>query len=277
LSALSSSGQPAAPTRHGYASADTYPRHDVSEHGLSIGEYTGQSLRPSRRGLVVVVFVVAFGAAALVVALMWGNSSSNSGGKSTDPAVGNGAIPGSNADLPGSASVSGSATGSAAPSAGSAHTDITLKKQPPQPPLVNAGSNGSNAATPPTPVQPDDDGMITVHVGSDPVTGAEVLLDGKRLGATPLDIKIKRGTGMATLVVHSTKYGEATARVDTSGDFSKQMTLKKDDKLPVQQTPHDTHNPPKPPQPPQPPQPPPHKPNCQQPGPNMDPFTPVCK
>ncbi len=284
LSALASSAQPSAPTRHGYASAsaDAYPRYDANEDGQTIGEYTGQSLRPNRRGLVVAVFVLALGAAALVVALMWGNGSSNSGGKSSDPAVGNGAIPGSNADLPGSASVSGSGamgTGSAALSAGSAHTDIKKPpQQPPPPPLVNAGTNGSNAATPPTPptppVQPDDDGMITVHVGSDPVTGAEVLLDGKRLGTTPLDIKIKRGSGMATLVVRSTKFGEATAKVDTTGDFSKQMTLKKDDKAP--QTQHDTH-PPKPPQPPQPPQPPPHKPNCQQPGPNMDPFTPVCK
>jgi len=54
-----------------------------------------------------------------------------------------------------------------------------------------------------------------------------VLLAGKSIGTTPLDVKYKKGTGQAYLTVHRAKYVDVTTLIDLSGDFTKEVTLKK--------------------------------------------------
>jgi len=271
LNALSSGAQPASPTRHGYASVSeiSYPRYDSA--GEPQQELTGASLRPRRLGLVVVLVVLGIGVIALVVALA-GGGGDNSTAKGSDALVLGSATndTGSSAPMPPPTVSPPMPT----PVTGGSGAKVPVKQ--PVAPVTPTAPTHPVAPTPPTggSAAGDDDGMVAVHVGSEPVTGAEVLLDGKRLGTTPLDIKIKRGSGMATLTVRSAKYGEATARVDTSGDFSKQMTLHKDEpKPPVHDTPHVQQ------QPTHPTTTTTTKPKCQQPGPNMDPFSgvPVCK
>ena len=277
LSALAPPNQLAPPTHLGYASAAaagatnpndvSYPRFDVNDVP---SELAGEDLRPGRRGLVIAVVVLGAGVVALVIALISSSSGTRSNGAGSAAAIdpssdaslvagtaGAAGEPGSGAAIApslGSANDAlGASRGSASVGLGSAHAGSTTPKHDPKPLPTSVAATSS-----------EDDGMIAVHVAADPGTGAEVLLDGKHLGVTPLDIKIRRGTGMATLLVRSSKYGDATARVDTTGDFSKQMTLHKDDSS------HDTTHT-------QPPKPPTTtKPKCQQPGPNMDPYTPIC-
>jgi serine/threonine protein kinase len=104
---------------------------------------------------------------------------------------------------------------------------------PAEPPAV--GSDVGSAAVPapvPTPgsgsaeAQNDtSDDMITLHVDSKP-TGADVILAGTKLGITPLDKKLRRGTSTQTITVHLTGYVDATTKIDLSGDNSKNVTLK---------------------------------------------------
>jgi hypothetical protein len=65
---------------------------------------------------------------------------------------------------------------------------------------------------------------ISLHVVSSPA-GADVLLAGKPIGVTPLDVKIKRATGVQTLTLHRARYQDATTTVDLSGDCSRQLAL----------------------------------------------------
>jgi hypothetical protein len=129
---------------------------------------------------------------------------------------------------------------------------------------------------------------------------------------TPLDTKLHRGTKFTELTVHLAGYADVTSKIDLGGDFSKDVTLKtpaeaaepaagsatgsgsgsgnvKPDDAhaeehhprttehkplaktnpPEHEREHETHK--------QTPPPPPKPPKCQLPGPNLDPFVPVCK
>ena len=92
--------------------------------------------------------------------------------------------------------------------------------------------------------------MITVKVTSTPA-GAEVMLGGKTLGTTPLDVKVKRG-GSSTIVVRHPKYQDATTKVDLGTDVKRDLTLKKVPERAVET---------------------PKRPSCQPPG-QVDPFDP---
>ncbi|HWU91310.1 MAG TPA: PEGA domain-containing protein, partial [Kofleriaceae bacterium] len=70
------------------------------------------------------------------------------------------------------------------------------------------------------------DESIGIKVVSDP-DGADVLLSGKSIGTTPLETKIKKGTGQAYLTVHRAGYHDVTTLIDLTGDFSKEVVLKK--------------------------------------------------
>ena len=147
--------------------------------------------------------------------------------------------------------------------------------------------SGSDVAPPPAP----GDDQISVHVVSDPA-GADVLLNAKVIGSTPLDLKLKKGVGTSTLVVHKLHYKDEVSKLDLSGDFSKTVALRKlvDDKTAHRDPPHRDpppvhHEPPHehvaaPPKDPVTPTvaPPPKVPDCQVPG-QMDPFDkrPPCK
>jgi len=96
-----------------------------------------------------------------------------------------------------------------------------------------AGSDvGSAVAPAPAPgsgsaeAQSDiNDDMISLHVESKP-TGADVILAGTKLGITPLDKKLHRGTSTQTITVHLTGYVDAMTKIDLSGDNSKNVVLK---------------------------------------------------
>jgi hypothetical protein len=266
-------------TAHGYAS----PSQSNTSHARYEAEQSIADLRPSRRGLWIALAGMGV-AVVVIVIIVLSSGGGGSGSKDrttiednpvTSPGSGSGSskeatsppmpTPMPTPPMP-TPTHDGSGNGSAVVTNGSGSGSAATTKLPETPP------------TPPTPPangsasEPVDD-LISVHIASEPVIGADVYLDGKKLGVTPLDVKIKRGTGSATLVVKHPKYGEVSAKVDTTGDFSKQMALKlKDD----HKTP--THNPPPTNPPTHPPTPPTNtpKPRCQQPGPNMDPFTPVC-
>jgi len=55
--------------------------------------------------------------------------------------------------------------------------------------------------------------------------GADVLLAGKPIGTTPLDTKLKRTIGFATLTVHRAKYEDFTTTIDLREDFTRAVTL----------------------------------------------------
>ena len=101
--------------------------------------------------------------------------------------------------------------------------------------------------TPPPTPRPE---MINVKVTSTPA-GAEVMLGGKTLGTTPLDVKVKRG-GSSTIVVRHPKYQDATTKVDLGTDVKRDLTLKKVPERAVET---------------------PKRPSCQPPG-QVDPFDP---
>jgi serine/threonine protein kinase len=71
---------------------------------------------------------------------------------------------------------------------------------------------------------PVSDESIRIHVTSVP-PGADVLLAGKVIGTTPLDTKLQRSTGLATLTVHHARFVDQTATVDLSGDYQRELTL----------------------------------------------------
>ncbi len=172
------------------------------------------------------------------------------------------------------------------------------------PPMPSYPQKGSGAVAPvvaAVPAKGSDtsaDDLIAVHVETTPVPGAEIDLDGKLLGRSPLDIKLKRTSANGQLVVKMAGYVDSAAKVDLSGDFSKVIALKKDEpdapviaphRDPVPVAHHDptpthpaTRKDPGPsghkdPVPATHKDPGPKKADCQKPGPNLDPFKPVCK
>jgi hypothetical protein len=129
---------------------------------------------------------------------------------------------------------------------------------------------------------PPDDPMIGVHVESVP-SGAEVLIDAKSVGSTPLELKLKRRQGSATLVVHRAHFKDEVSKLDFMADFTKKVTLKKLVGEPPPKAPMPTKAPPithavkEPAKAPEPPKPAP-KEDCQPQG-QVNPFDtrPPCK
>ena len=162
-----------------------YPRY---QRGDSV--VAGLDLTPNRRPLYIGLGVVAL---AIVVAI-----AVFSGGGGKLPAVA-----ADDADV-------------AAPAA----EPVTATKSNTPPPMPTFATKGSGAvapgATKPGAKGSDEmtDDQIVVHVETPPVVGAEVDLDGKLLGKTPLDIKLKRVSASGQLVIKMLGYVDATAKVD---------------------------------------------------------------
>jgi hypothetical protein len=155
---------------------------------------------------------------------------------------------------------------------------------------------------PPAPPTPVDDAMVTVVLDSDP-PGADVLIAGSKIGTTPFEKKLKRGTKSQELTLRLAGHEDFVAKIDLAKDYENRKIklapisegsadtdeVEVDPKPPVTTTPKTTTpktttpktttpktttpkvTTPKPPPPP--------KPKCQPPGPNVDPFSgvPVCK
>jgi serine/threonine protein kinase len=84
--------------------------------------------------------------------------------------------------------------------------------------------SGSSAAA----VDTVDD-YIRIHLVSDP-RGADVLIAGTKVGITPFDGKLRRGTKIAPLVVHMSGYEDFTWKLDLAGEYRNDKI--KLDKLP---------------------------------------------
>ena len=276
------------PTHFGYASGAaagqpsgandlSYPRYEASGESEVPPDL---DVRPNRRLVYIILGVCGVALIALIALLAGGGSKPAAPAPPVDLAV----APGSD----------GSAAASEPSPRGPRPTV--------PPPMPSYPQKGSDAVVlPPVPAKGSDtsaDDLIAVHVETTPVPGAEIDLDGKPLGRSPLDIKLKRTSANGQLVVKMIGYVDATAKVDLSGDFSKVIALKKDEPdAPVVPPHHDpvvvpVHHDPTPHTPahkdPVPPghkdpvptghkDPTPKKPDCQKPGPNLDPFKPVCK
>jgi serine/threonine protein kinase len=70
---------------------------------------------------------------------------------------------------------------------------------------------------PPAPVA--DENMVSIHIVSDP-KGADVLIAGTKIGVTPLDTKLKRGTKITQLTVRLAGYQDVSTKIDLGGDYS---------------------------------------------------------
>jgi hypothetical protein len=77
------------------------------------------------------------------------------------------------------------------------------------------------APEPPAPKIDDDiadENMVSVIIHSDP-PGADVLIAGTRIGATPFESKLKRGTKVAPFTVQKDGFAPYTGRIDLSGEY----------------------------------------------------------
>jgi len=262
----SSSGQALSTgARPSYASVAGINANDISYPRYEPSQVEPENIRlKSRVPLVIAVAVLLIGAGVVLVIAFWGNGP-DAAITTTSPVV----TPGSDSQA---------VTNPVLPPT-PAPTEV--KEQP-------APVEGSGSDTAPAP----GDDMISVHVVSDPA-GADVLLNAKVIGSTPLDIKMKKGVGTSTLVVHKLHYKDEVSKLDLSGDFQKNVTLRKlvDEKTAHRDPPHRDppvvhHEPPhetphvSAPKDPVTPTvaPTPKVPDCQVPG-QMDPFDkrPPCK
>ncbi|MBV8758428.1 MAG: serine/threonine protein kinase [Deltaproteobacteria bacterium] len=69
---------------------------------------------------------------------------------------------------------------------------------------------------PPAPAVED---MVTIKIVSDPA-GADVLIAGQKIGVTPLDTKLKRGSKLQQLTIRMAGYQDITSKIDLGGDYS---------------------------------------------------------
>ena len=190
-------GMPIVSTRHGYASAPGMSRDNLSypRYERPADEDDEVKLKPNRRPLFIGLGIVLVGLAVLLVISL----TKNDVVKPVDTSV---------SDEPLGGSGSGNAIGSDG-SDGSADKAVAEVQN------VAPGSGSEDA-----------DESIAIHVVSDPA-GADVLLAGKPIGTTPLDIKYPRDARQVMLVVHKASYVDVETRIDLSGDFSKEVTLLK--------------------------------------------------
>jgi hypothetical protein len=244
----------------------SYPRYERSNESALVPALD-DSLKPNRRPIYIGLGVAGV-ALIIIIAMVAG------GGGGKTPVV----APAEDAAT--AAPGSDQATEPTEPEHEPEHVVVVPTKPAPGSNAAVLPPVGSDKPVAPTKGSSDDtapvaDDLIAVHIETPSVTGAEVELDGKLLGKTPLDIKVKRGSAMGQLIVKKDGYVEATRKVDLSGDFSKVITLSKKEEAVT--PPHHEQQPPH--HEVQPPHHEPQPPKCQKPGPNVNPFSniPICK
>ncbi|MEJ7597147.1 MAG: protein kinase [Kofleriaceae bacterium] len=195
-------GLPIVSTRHGYASAPGMSRSELAypRYEPPASDDDAVQLKPNRRPLVIGLAIVLAGLAVLLVISL----SKNDVVKKVDSSGSDGVIADPNAGERG-----------AMPIAAGGSVDARAIEQ------------GSGSAV------DDSENSISIHVISDP-PGADVLIAGKPIGTTPLDIKYPRGSRQVMLVVHKASFVDVETRIDLAGDFSKNVTLLKEEPTELQ-------------------------------------------
>jgi hypothetical protein len=89
----------------------------------------------------------------------------------------------------------------------------------PAPEETKMATQPNEVPKPPPPPVVADESMVTIHIVSDP-KGADVLVAGTKIGETPLDTKLKRGTKVAQLTVRLAGYEDVSTKIDRGGDYS---------------------------------------------------------
>jgi hypothetical protein len=81
-------------------------------------------------------------------------------------------------------------------------------------------ASGARAPAPASTALPDvaDDNMVSVIVESDP-PGADVLIAGSKVGTTPFNKRVKRGTKIVQLGVRKAGYVDFTGKIDLGGEY----------------------------------------------------------
>ncbi len=126
-------------------------------------------------------------------------------------------------------------------------------KEPDQPAVTptdpsdnGSAATGSNITLPVestlTPDAKPVEEFIAIHIVSDP-RGAAVMLDGAKIGVTPFDDKVKRGTKVAQLAIHLDGYVDFTSKVDLAGDEYTNDKIKLAKIPPIEPTTTDTTEP----------------------------------
>ena len=77
-----------------------------------------------------------------------------------------------------------------------------------------------------------DENMVSVIIHSEP-TGADVLIAGTKIGTTPFESKLKRGTKIAQLTVQKDGYAPFNTKIDLGGEYeNRKIKLTKLEDLP---------------------------------------------
>jgi hypothetical protein len=105
-------------------------------------------------------------------------------------------------------------------------------------PETAPGGSGATATpgsdTPPAP--PEVETSVTVKITSEP-DGAEVLLNDKPIGTTPLTTKLTRTSDTKSLTIRKSKYVSVTQDIDLSKDYTTAVSLEKEPVAAVKKTP----------------------------------------
>jgi serine/threonine-protein kinase len=80
------------------------------------------------------------------------------------------------------------------------------------------------APTPPPTSVANPDDFISIRVVSHPA-GADVIVAGTKIGTTPLDKKLARGSKVTDMTVHLDGYVDASSKIDLAGDLQKEVVL----------------------------------------------------
>jgi len=215
--ALPMGSQLIARTRQGYTGAPgtsqsevSYPRYQPPPDDPD----ANFDIQPNNRLLYIGVGIVLVGIIILLAI-------SIAGGRSDAPSPSRPApsLSTASGDPPGAGFASPEPTNPEAAKAGAPGAGASAAKPGSDGPGMTVQPNGPDAGAATV-----SDDSISIRLTSVP-SGAEVALADKVLGVTPLNTRIKRGTGIATLTVRHARFADATATIDLSGDYKRELTL----------------------------------------------------
>ena len=216
--ALPMGSQLIARTRQGYTGTPGASQSEVSypSYQPPIDPDADIDIHPNRRLLYIGLGIVLVGVVALLV--MWIAGGRSDDPRPTPPSQSSSTVA---ADPPGSVEASPEPVNPEAAKAGGTPGVAWAN-------AVRPGSDSPGATVQPNGPDPGaatvSDESISLRITSVP-PGAEVTLADKVIGMTPLNTRIRRGTGIATLTLRHARFADATATIDLSGDYKRELTL----------------------------------------------------